>query len=234
MGLVRIPYYQDYWSSEPGYYNRLISTTMTRSRFDFLTQHFACSDPATNPERYPHEDPTMFTDKAHKYNFMAKHPLYPLQPVWDTVLSKCRANFNLGRNLAIDEAMVKYSGFKAHVRKFFMPLKPIRTGFKLYALADSATGYLANFIVQPFKSGAPAKMTDIAMAVASPVFGVYHHIFGDKLYSSVELCQRLLADRTYYTGAVKSTSKNLPRDFRTNPDKNPQQHQKIKNLNKMP
>ncbi|XP_022102111.1 uncharacterized protein LOC110985411 [Acanthaster planci] len=234
MGFVRIPHYQDYWSPEPRYFNRLISTTMTRSRFDFLSQHLACSNPTTNPEQYPQKKPEMFTDKAHQYRCMAKHPLYHLQPIWDTVIAKCRVNFNLCRNLAKDEAMVKCSGFKGKVCKFFMPLKPTRNGFKLYAIADSTTGYLANFIVPPYRHGQPVKMKDIAMMVATPFPGLYHHIFTDKLYSFLELAQCLLQGKTYLTGVIISSSKDLPRDFNNNPDKNPMHYLKMEMLNKMP
>ena len=158
---------------------------------------------------------------------MRNKPLYPLQPLWDSVVARCHSGFNMGRQLAIDEAMVQYSGFKAKVRKFFMPLKPIRAGFKIYAITDSATGYIYNFIVHPYKGGKPAKMTDIAMEVVEP------HIFTDKLYTAVELARRLLSKKTYLTGAVKSTSKGLPTDFSSSQQKNPHHHQKMKRLNKM-
>ena len=234
MGLVKIPYYQDYWSNSPGYYNRLIATTMTRSRFDQITQHLACAIQQRTPTHIPTETLPCLLTKKHHYSYMRKHPLYPLQPVWDAVLAKCKVNYNLSKNLAIDEAMVKYSGFKAKVRKFFMPLKPIRSGFKIYALAESSTGYMANFMVHPFQTGKPAKMVDIAMSVASPFVGVHHHIYTDKLYTSVELARRLLAANTYLTGAVKSTSKGLPTDFSKNSEKNPRHFRKLKALNKMP
>ncbi|XP_038050488.1 uncharacterized protein LOC119723737 [Patiria miniata] len=226
MGLTKIPYYQNYWSFDPGYYNRLIASTMTRHRFDTITKHLACADPNTSPE--------MIVDKIQRYRHMRSHPLYPLQPVWDEVLSNCRDKYTMGQHLAIDEAMIKYSGFKAKVRKFFMPLKPIRAGFKLYATAESSTGYLANFMLHPYQKGKPAKMADIAMAVAWPFFGLYHKIYTDKLYTSLELARRLLAERTYLTGAVKLVSKGLPVDFSSNQDKNPHHHRKVKELGKMP
>ena len=208
-------------------------TTMTRNRFDTLTKHLACADPKKDPEKYLQYDPTRFNDRAHQYLSMRKKPLYPLQPLWDSVVARCHSGFNVGRQLAIDEAMVQYSGFKAKVRKFVMPLKPIRAGFKIYAIADSATGYIYNFIVHPYKGGKPAKMTDIAMEVVEPHLGKYHHIFTDKLYTSVELARRLLSKKTYLTGAVKSTSKGLPTDFSSSQQKNPHHHQKMKRLNKM-
>ena len=231
MGLVKIPNYQDYWSTETAYFNGQIAGTMTRQRYDDVNAFLACNDPALDPENYPTEDPTMFTDKKHKYCWMRNHPLYPLQPVWDTVLECCQKNYNMARHISIDEAMVKYSGFKAQVRKFFMPLKPIRAGFKLYAMAEATTGYLFNFITHPWKSGTPAKMIDITMEVAKPILGRYHHIFTDKLYTSMALGRLLLSRSTYLTGAVKSNSKGLPVDLLKDAKKNPK-HLKLKRLSK--
>ena len=232
MGLVKIPNYQDYWSTESAYFNGQIAGTMTRQRYDDVNAFLACNDPALDPEKYPKEDPTMFTDRKHKYCWMRNHPLYPLQPVWDTVLECCQKNYNMARHISIDEAMVKYSGFKAQVRKFFMPLKPIRAGFKLYAMAEATTGYLFNFITHPWKSGIPAKMIDITLEVAKPILGRYHHIFTDKLYTSMALGRLLLSHNTYLTGAVKSNSKGLPVDFLKDSKKNPRHHLKLKRLSK--
>ena len=151
--------------------------------------------------------------------------------MWDKVRHACLKFYLPGRELTIDEAMIKYRGFKASVRKFFMPLKPIRAGFKIYAIAESATGFMLNFMVHPH-GDQPSKMIDIAMTVAKHHLNAYHHIFTDKLYTSVSLARSLLAKRTYLTGAVKSNSKGLPADFSTK-QANPSRL-KIKRLNKTP
>ena len=233
MGLVKIPSYQDYWSKDSAYFNHLIASTMTRNRFDDVNACLACSDPADDPDTYPDENPALFTDRKHKFSWMRKKPLYKLQPVWDAVLNNSQLNFNLGRNVAIDEAMVKYSGFKAKVNKLFMPLKPIRAGFKLYALADSITGYMYNYITHPWKSGTPSKIVDITEEVVRPILGRFHHLFTDKLYTSMALGRLLLSKDTYLTGAVKSNSKGLPIEFLKDEGKNPAHHKKVKRLAKV-
>ena len=218
MGLVKIGNYKHYWSSHPGLRNTLISTTMKRNRFDVISQHLACNDPA--------KDPDLIRDKAHRYLTKRRRPLYPLQPLWDKVRRRCLKNYRPARELAIDEAMIKYKGFKASVRKFFMPLKPIRAGFKIYAIAEAATGFFSNFIIHPHGEK-PAKMVDIAMDVAKHHLGQYHHIFSDKLYTSVSLARLLHSKKTYLTGAVKSNSKGLPRDFSS-------KDTKVKKMNRTP
>ncbi len=170
MGIVKINDYKHYWSTHPGLQNKLISTTMKRNRFDLLNQHIACNDPAKDPE--------LIRDKAHRLMAKRKNPLHPLRPLWDKIRRRCLKNYRPNSELAINEAMIRYRGFKASVRKFFMPLKPIRAGFKIYALAESSTGYFLNFMIHAHGEQ-PAKMTDIAMSVAKHHLNVYHHIFTD-------------------------------------------------------
>ena len=53
------------------------------------------------------------------------------------------------------------------------------------------------------------------MEVMAPFLGKYHQVFTDKLYTSVATATELKKRKTYMTGAVKSNSKGLPRDFKT-------------------
>ena len=204
MGLVKVANYKNYWSTHPGYRNSLISSTMTRNRFDSISQFLVCNDAS--------KDPSLIQDKAHRYNAKLKHPLFHVQPVWDKVRKQCLSKYVPDRELTIDEAMIRYRGFKASVRKFFMPLKPIRAGFKVYAIAESATGFILNFIIHPHGQK-PAKMLDIAMDTAKFHLNSYHHLYTDKLYTSIPLARHLLSQKMYLTGAIKGNSRGLPKDF---------------------
>ena len=184
---------------------------MSRNRFDQLNQSWSCNDPGKDPQK--------IRDKGHRFIYMRTHPLYPLQPIWDEVRKRCLQKYHPQKDLSIDEAMIKYRGFKANVKKIFMPLKPIKVGFKVYALAEAATGYLINFKIHPFEG---ASMPRIVMYLLKHHRGLYHHIYTDRLYTSVSLARDLLAVKTYHTGAVKSSSKGLPRDLlrvNDNPDR---------------
>ncbi|XP_033630239.1 piggyBac transposable element-derived protein 3-like [Asterias rubens] len=223
MGVVKVNNYRLYWSTHPALHNTAISTTMTRNRFDTLNEYLACND--------PQKDPELIKDKAERYCTKKKHPLYLLQPIWDKVRDQCLHQYNAARELTVDEAMIKYRGFKSCVRKFFMPLKPIRAGFKVYVLAESSTGTTLNFMVHPH-GDKPSKMADITMKVTKHHLGRYHHLYTDKLYTSVNLANLLLQKSTYLTGAVKSNSKGLPKDLLTtsaNPDR-----QRAANAKKVP
>ena len=62
-----------------------------------------------------------------------------------------------GREVSIDEAMVKYKG-----RVFFwqsMPKKPIKWGIKVWMLAEPKTSYISNFkctLANPLRVSMPS------------------------------------------------------------------------------
>ena len=57
----------------------------------------------------------------------------------------------VGKHVSIDEAMIPFKGRSA--LKQYLPLKPIKRGFKVWVLADSVTGYASKFEVYTGKKG---------------------------------------------------------------------------------
>ncbi|KAJ8038264.1 Folylpolyglutamate synthase, mitochondrial [Holothuria leucospilota] len=217
-----------YWSSERGWKNDLVISTMKKNRFEELSQYLACHNPETSPDDWPQ---TTSEERGRRYTYMKEHPVYPVQELWDIVASNCRTKWNPLADLAIDEAMIKYKGFKATAQKVFMPLKPIRSGFKVYSLAESATGFMLFFEVHP---RAPHRMLDTSLSICRHFTGKYHHIYCDKLYTSVPFARELLEKRTYLTGAISMNARGLPADLSPNPNKNPSNYQSIKKMKKTP
>ncbi|XP_015373375.1 PREDICTED: piggyBac transposable element-derived protein 4-like [Diuraphis noxia] len=54
------------------------------------------------------------------------------------------------KHLSIDESVIAFKGRSG--MKQYMPMKPIKRGFKVWALADSASGYLINFEIYTGKN----------------------------------------------------------------------------------
>ena len=216
MGVSHANNYYDYWSEREGLRNILIFKTITRHRFESISSHLTCSDPASSPEIWPTKTSKQ---RAARWIYMKLHPLYPVQELWDTVVLNCRMKWNAARELAIDEAMVLYKGCRSICKKFYMPTKPIRAGFKMYAIAESITGYVLNFEVHR-DLGRRQSMVEISMSVIRPFLGKFHHIFCDRLYTSVELAKTLYQQATYLTGAIRSSARDLPADLSSNPKKN--------------
>ena len=230
MGLTRVKNYADYWGSMPGFRNTLIAGTMRLKRFQQLSSHLACADPDTNPENWPVETSE---ERKGRREYMRSHPTYPVRKMWKKVVKNCRRKYHPGRQLSLDEAMIRYKGHKSAAKKIFMPTKPIRNGFKVYALCDAVSGFMVNFVLH-ITSEKKRTVLDIAMKVARPFLQLYHHIFTDKYYTSVPLAETLLQQRTYLTGAIKTNSRGLPNDLSPNPRRNPNRWQSIKNMKRTP
>jgi hypothetical protein len=199
MGIVRVNNSRDYWSDHPALRNEMICKTMKRNRFDQIAQHLTCCSPEDDLSLMP--DGTS-EETSHKYNKQRMHPNWPIQVIWDTVLENCRTKYHCLRELAIDEAMIRYKGFKSSAQKFFMPSKPIKAGFKIYAMAESVTGYMCGFRAH-IKTNPATKIVDMTIRLAKSHLNLFHHIFCDKFYTSVKLAELLADARTYVTGAIK-------------------------------
>ena len=115
-GYVRLPDRRLYWTREPDVYNELISSSMRRNTFEEMLRvlHFA--------------------DNSK----MDGDPFFKMRPIFDI----CNQNYkilDLPQLLSVDEAMVPYYG--RHGTKQYMRGKPVRYGYKLWCLCDTA-GYL--------------------------------------------------------------------------------------------
>ena len=112
-------------------------------------------------------------------------------------------------------------GFKGRVGfRQYCPLKPIKWGLKSFVLADSDTGFILNII--PYAGGETKdiylsncnpelpSLTQIVLALVENYLDKGHHIYADRLYSSVLLVDELEKRNTGYTGTLVRTRQQLP------------------------
>ena len=70
--------------------------------------------------------------------------LYKLRPLINELIEKSRSNYNLSSHVVVDESLqVAFKGRSS--LKQYIPLKPVKPGYKIWCLADSQTGYVYNF-----------------------------------------------------------------------------------------
>ena len=118
MGINHLPEIRDYWSLSEYFRYVPIADRITRDRFEEITRylHFVDNDslPARGEEGYSR-----------------------LQKV-DPVISALKTNFQSAYyphcELSIDEAMIPFKGQSS--MKQYVPLKPVKRGFKVWAMAD--------------------------------------------------------------------------------------------------
>lgn len=199
MGLCQKASLSDYWdtthwlTATPSF-----SQVMSRNRYQLLCSflHFC--------------DNTQRVDRGERgYN-----PLFKIQKLLDEIVPTFRECYVPGKNLAIDESMVRFKG-RIHLKQY-MPAKPIKWGFKIFVLADSATHYCLNLQIY---TGKTENQTDSISA------GVVHHlltefknkghvVFTDSYYTSPDLFLQLKQENTGACGTVSDNRKHFPAELK--------------------
>ncbi len=145
-----------------------------------------------------------------------------IKPLLDHLLPSFQAALRPGREIAIDETMV---GFKDVVGfRQYCPLKPTKWGLKSFVLADSETGFVLDII--PY-TGAETKdiflsacdlhlpmLAQVVLDVSQKYLGYGHHIYADRLYSSVPLVNAIESQLTCFIGTVDRRRRQLLSEVR--------------------
>lgn len=136
--------------------------------------------------------------------------LYKLRPMIDTLSNTFANCYNPGENQSIDESMVKFKG-RVGFRQY-MPLKPIKRGYKIWIRADSS-GFVSQFQVYTGKvgSGEEGLGYRVIKDLTRPLVGKYHRVYFDNFFNSIELANSLLQDGIYSCGTMRKNRKNEPK-----------------------
>ena len=103
-GIKQLPAIRLYWSSDPLIEVPAIQKVMSKNRFDKLSKYFHLNNSANQVPAH---------DK-----------LFKVRPVLDRVVECCQTELRPGKNLSVDEAMVKFKGRLG--KKQYMPMKPVK------------------------------------------------------------------------------------------------------------
>jgi hypothetical protein len=133
MGVVRLPAYEDYWSSK--YSEFVCARHISLNRFEDLKRYMHISDPtpkmsSNNNQKDDLDDETL--EKSIGW-------WYKLELVVSEFRSLCSLYWILGINVSIDEMMVRF--FRWSKYTFKAPNKPIKEGYKIFALCEASYTY---------------------------------------------------------------------------------------------
>ncbi|CAH2100875.1 unnamed protein product [Euphydryas editha] len=129
MGINPLPSIDLFWSSDPFFRNNEIAAVMPIKRFKKILENVHLNDNEGMPLR-----------GAPNYD-----KLYKIRPFLELINKACQNNAKNTKSQSIDEAMVKFKGVSS--LKQYMPMKPVKRGYKIWIRADSATGYVFEFDV---------------------------------------------------------------------------------------
>ncbi len=185
---------------------------MTQDRFTQLQRFLHCS-----PEEEDSHHPT--GDELERMTAAERRETN--QQWWrkmeTTILifrANCQSHWIPGKNVSVDEMMIKFYGRSKHTQKILN--KPIKQGFKMWALCDR--GYLFYFLFHPryWKTGELQKHTLLTdtqsvvyqLAVELPALpnGQTYTIYLDNLLTSTQLFRGLKFVGIGACGTTRATS----------------------------
>ena len=93
--------------------------------------------------------------------------------------------------------------------KQYVPLKPVRRGFKIWVRADSVNGYVCDFSVYTGREEEVERDlgAKVVKRLVQPLAGGNYHVYFDNYFSTVKF---LLENRVYACGTFRRDRKGVP------------------------
>ena len=182
-GYNKVPNRRLYWSDSPDTQNTLVVNSMRRDTFDEIMRCFHCND-----------NMKMNNDRFYK-----------VRPFFDHLYNANKSS-EKKKYYSIDEVMVPYYG--RHGDKQYIRGKPVRFGFKLWAITSS-DGYLHH--VEPY-CGAHSKIVDRGFGVGGNVvlemiektnLTAGQHVVFDNFFGSIALLEELASRKIAATCTLR-------------------------------
>jgi len=194
MGLHGLPMFRMFWSTDPLFRVQPVADVMTRQRFMKLVGNLHVND---NNKALSRGDPGY--DRLHK-----------IRPL----LTEMNANFQKqavsSSSQSIDEAMIRFKG-RSSFRQY-MPMKPIKRGYKVWVRADSKTGYVYQFQLYTGKNDGDGTglASRVVTQLTNSLKNTSTHVAFDNFFSSVKLLEELQANSIFASATVRSNRLDLP------------------------
>ena len=197
MGIHQLPEVQNYWSSDPLLCVPAVKTVMPSKKFKKIVETIHCNDNTTNPPRGETGH-----DKLHK-----------LRPLLTKLHQKFATLYKVSGTVSVDESMIAFKGRSS--MKQYMPMKPVKRGYKVWCLADSATGFVTTFDIYTGKaenaddsySLGERVVIDLCTRTALDEWTV---VAFDNFFTSVKLTEELYKRKLFSVGTVRAQRKGLP------------------------
>lgn len=197
MGIHQLPHLANYWSSDPILRVEAVSKIMTLKRFKKITENIHLND---NLSAIPKSVPGY--DKLHK-----------IRPLIDHLNQRFTSVYNHSNRLSVDEAMIPFKG-RTSIKQY-MPMKPVKRGYKVWCLADSKSGYLMNFYLYCGKNENIQNQEmnlgeRVVMKLCQGLANSQCIVAFDNYFSTLNLCESLLLNNIYSVGTVRPNRRGLP------------------------
>jgi len=140
--------------------------------------------------------------------------LFKVRPIIQKLSDTFVENYAPCQHIAVDESMVRFKG--RSTLKQYMPMKPIKRGFKIWCASCACCGYLLAFQIYANKESpqecglAHRVVTDL---VVTHFANKNHIVYMDNFFSSLPLFDELLQHGIMACGAYRTNRAGLPHDL---------------------
>ena len=187
-----MPSLKHYWATNFLYNHPFFGRFISRNRFE--TTLLSCLT------FYDNTDNT--SQRIHKIKNVVEHIVTNIQEIYSP-----------GRNLSLDEALLLWRG-----RLFFrqyIPNKAAKYGIKLYELS-TPNGFILNILIYEGKGTVYNQSSSHAHGVVQKLMDPYlnkgHVVYIDNFYTSVNLAESLLQQKTHIVGTLRKNRKFNPKE----------------------
>lgn len=197
MGFHVLPAIRLYWSTNINFFVPRIANVMTLKRFLQILRYLHLNDNSKMPKKGE--------EKFDK--------LYKVRPLLHFLNSVYKNTFYPSRNLSIDESMIGFKGRSS--LKQYMPLKPIKRGFKVWAITCAATGFLLGFEVYQGKTNKEDGQTlgeSVVLGLSLSFQTLGYCLFFDRFFTTIPLLRKLLSVGLFGCGTLQSNRKFYPKN----------------------
>ena len=197
MGINKLPEIRDYWSSNEYLRYAPIADRISRNRFEEITRYLHFVDNTSLPSR-----------GEEGYSRLQK-----VEPVISAMKANVKSVYHPHCQVSIDEAMIPFKGRSS--MKQYLPLKPVKRGFKVWVMADALSGYFCDFDVYVGACGERegGLGENVVLKLSEALSGHHHQVYFDNYFTTIPLVQKLLARDTYACGTVRSNRKQYPKEI---------------------
>ncbi|XP_040071110.1 piggyBac transposable element-derived protein 4-like [Ixodes scapularis] len=187
-----------YWSSDGFLSAPEISKMMSFKRFQSIMNCLHVSD-KSKPKKNGEDG----------FDRLAK-----VRPLLDALNTSFQSEYTQSVDHAVDECMIRFKGGSSI--KQFQPTKSIKREYKVWARADSKSGYLLRFEVYEGKNAKrPANNTLGEHVVLSLSEGMEpgSQLYFDNYFTSTRLMEDLAERAILAVGTVRTNRKDLPEEL---------------------
>ena len=189
MGINNLPNMKLYWSNDMVFQNTFISSIMSRNRFLQFFYNLHLANNSLEPKK-----------GSREYS-----KIYKVKNFTEILRRNFQKNHSFGRYELIEENMIKFKGWSSH--KQYLPLKPIKRGYKVWCLCDPITGYLFNFQIYLGKEEINGKETSLGECVVFDLISGHNfqrkYLYFDNFFTSLRLLENLKLQNIKACGTIR-------------------------------